>query len=276
MAAAGYNPCGSYRKVDRLLPRFAPRCTAPRFEGGLPDPTAVAEYGKRGRPDWARLELAIDGHDQIARAGHASGGKPSLRGALDALCELLRGASLGDAQRLSAVDVVEFYADFPERELPAALRAGALLESALAELREEHPTLGQAYLCTCVKVTAETIRQHIQRYNLKTVPEVRNSCGACSGCQSCWYDIEDLIAAHGAASGPSLSEQMAAIKSLMGRLPRLHPQARFVRVDGGDSLVVELPAEVPDAAAVRGELEAELEREHGHRYGITLRVAGAS
>ncbi|MFW5845087.1 MAG: (2Fe-2S)-binding protein [Planctomycetota bacterium] len=49
------------------------------------------------------------------------------------------------------------------------------------------------FVCFCVGVPASRIREAVLD-GATDVESVRRATGACSGCQSCWVDIEGVIA----------------------------------------------------------------------------------
>lgn len=253
------------------MPSFQDLARAPRHEGALEYSDVAAEFGTRGRGDWATLALCLD-EDTIIGAAHRSEGKPAVRACLDALCSLLIGSTLREASRLTAVDIHDYFDEFPASMLPAALRAGSLLDLAIEKLREDGPLLGSDLICMCMRVDEQTIREHIRRFDLRTVPQVRASCRAGGGCQSCWPEIERLIGENAGPGGqvPTLNEELAVVRRLLPELGRLHPGARFVRVEAGQRLVVELPAGARHEPQVRAQLERDLQLCHGRKYAIEI------
>ncbi len=258
------------------MPSFYDLARAPRHQGTLEYADVASEFGTRGRSDWAVLSLCLD-EDMIIAAGHQSGGNPAVCACLDALCSLLVGLELREASKLTAVDVHDFFDDFPAKMLPAALRAASLLDLSMEKLRQDGPALDSALICNCMRVDEQTIREHIRRFKLRSVIEVRDSCRAGGGCQSCWPDIERLIGEdlEQGESAPGIAEEQAVVRHLLPELRRLHPEARFVKIESGLNLVVELPAGARHEPHVRAALERDLQLRHGRKYAIEIQQASA-
>jgi NAD(P)H-nitrite reductase large subunit len=55
------------------------------------------------------------------------------------------------------------------------------------------PAVDHPILCTCFKLTGESIRKIIDDHRCTTVEDVAEATGACRGCQTCRPDIEALL-----------------------------------------------------------------------------------
>ena len=49
-------------------------------------------------------------------------------------------------------------------------------------------------LCYCVPTTREELLQAMEKYKLKTLEEIQKVTGVCTGCQSCYPDVLEILA----------------------------------------------------------------------------------
>lgn len=54
-------------------------------------------------------------------------------------------------------------------------------------------------VCHCIRVTRRRVLEAIREHGARSVADLNRLTGACGGCQSCRWDLEDLIRAEGIA-----------------------------------------------------------------------------
>ena len=100
--------------------------SAPRGEGRLSDAPHFGTAGGAACGDAIRIAVAVDG-DAVSEAGFEASGCAAARAAASATVELVRGASLLDAARITPADIdAELGGVTPERRHAAELAADAL------------------------------------------------------------------------------------------------------------------------------------------------------
>ncbi len=160
-------------------------------EGVPADATVVGESGSLISGPGVRFHLRVDDDRTIAAAGFELIDFDDAREVAETLCEVLEGATVDEASRLS-VTALANVAHRAEGDVAVRIchfaRAGAL-----QPFTHPRAQAGEDITCTCFGVATDTIRRLIRTDGLRTVDEVRARLPATRGCGTCRPDVEQLL-----------------------------------------------------------------------------------
>lgn len=224
----------------------------PRNVGEIPDADAIGDVGNIACGDALRLYLKLDADKRIVDAKFKTFGCGSAIAAASALTEMIKGLPLDKALEISNRDIADFLDGLPPEKMHCSVMGREALEAAAANyygLDRKHLDEGDEgkIVCRCFGVTDGLIRKVVRENNLSTVEEVTNYCKAGGGCESCHYDIEQIIHETREAMAAELETAPARVrpKSNVDRILKireiLEEEIRpLLQADGGDIELVDV------------------------------------
>jgi len=138
-----------------------------------------------------RLLLRIDVQRRILAAGFELTHFEPARTLASALCDVLVGASIEDAQRTTAAAIARL-AGLTDADA-AARSVHFALQGALRPWLSAASPRGGDIVCACFALERGDIVETIRRHGLRTVEDLRARLPATRGCGTCLPDIEHLL-----------------------------------------------------------------------------------
>ena len=221
----------------------------PQNTGEIAHPDLDATVGNITCGDALRLMVRLGPDGRIAQAKFQTFGCASAIASSDALIELIKGKTLGEAERITNDDIAQYLGGLPEAKMHCSVMGMEALQKAIAQYRGkpfELETEGQV-VCRCFGVTDKLIEKVVRDHNLHTVEQVTHFTKAGGGCGGCHADIEAIIAK---VHGPK-AEHVAKAKqrhSPMTNLQRMTLVQQVIereirpmlQADGGDIELVDI------------------------------------
>jgi bacterioferritin-associated ferredoxin/NifU-like protein involved in Fe-S cluster formation len=160
-------------------------------EGPLAGPDVVVGVaGSMTAGPGVRFSLRLS-DDVIVDARFETCRLDDARGAADALCGLIVGATVDDASQFSVLDVARVGSLSPTS--PAARTVHFAKSAALQPLLGRRARHGASITCTCFRVPTDLIVATIRRHHVQSVDDLRRHLPATTGCGTCRPDVQRLI-----------------------------------------------------------------------------------
>lgn len=139
-----------------------------------------------------RIALRVGAGGLLTEARFETQAFDGARPVASRLCELLTGATIDEASRISARALARIVGcaedDRVTRQVAFAL--GAALTPFLSRgARHAGPMV-----CTCFSVEESAIRAAVREHGCRTVAEIQEHLPVCMGCGTCRPDVEQLLA----------------------------------------------------------------------------------
>jgi NifU-like protein len=170
----------------------------PRNVGEIEDANGIGQVGSLACGDALKLFLKIDPQTEIiVDAKFKTFGCASAIASASALTEMVKGKSVGDAQKITNDDIAKFLGGLPEQKMHCSVMGREALDAAIANYRGEevkpHEEKDEKIVCKCFWISEEKIRKHIVENNLETVEQVTHFTKAGGGCGGCIGDIKAIL-----------------------------------------------------------------------------------
>ena len=178
--------------TDKVFEHF----TNPRNVGEIDSPDGVGEVGSLACGDALKLMFKLDADGRIADVKFKTFGCASAIASSSALTEIIKGMTLGEAEKVTNKDIADFLGGLPEQKMHCSVMGREALEAAIENYRTHGTVLKKIegnVVCTCFGVTDKEIERVVLENNLTTVEEVTNYCKAGGGCGGCVGEIEKII-----------------------------------------------------------------------------------
>jgi len=117
---------------EKIMERF----TKPRFAGELEDADAVGEVGNVKCGDIMRVYIKVK-DDKIEDIKFKTYGCVTAIGASDFLCEIAKGKTLKEAEKITSDDVVKQMGDVPSIKIHCSVLAQDALKKAIENYRKK-------------------------------------------------------------------------------------------------------------------------------------------
>jgi NifU-like protein len=168
----------------------------PKNVGVIEDADAVGEEGSIVCGDALKVFLKIK-DDVITDAKFQTFGCGSAIASSSALTEMIKGKTLGEAQKITNKDIVDYLGGLPEEKMHCSVMGSEALEKAIASYKgiklPDKEEIEGTIVCKCFGVTDTLIRKAIHENNLKTVEDITHYTKAGGGCGSCVPDLERIL-----------------------------------------------------------------------------------
>ena len=166
----------------------------PRNVGEIENPDGAGEVGSLACGDALRLTFKLDETKRIKEAKFKTFGCASAIASSSALTEIIKGMSLGEAEKVTNQDIANYLGGLPEEKMHCSVMGREALESAIANYRGQKTAKEDfEIVCKCFGVTDREITKAIRENDLKTVEQVTYYTKAGGGCGQCHPKIEALI-----------------------------------------------------------------------------------
>lgn len=166
----------------------------PRNVGEMENPSAVGKTGNISCGDALTLYLKIDENGIITDAKFQTFGCGSAVASSSILTEMIVGKHIDEAAKITNKDIAEELGGLPAQKLHCSVMGKDALDDAIQNytgIKLEEPD--DKIICKCFDIKESHLKQQILDNNLDTIEKIQNYTKACSGCQHCKEDIENLI-----------------------------------------------------------------------------------
>ncbi len=154
----------------------------------------VADFGAESCGDAVRLYWVVDEKtDKIIEAKFKSFGCGTAIASSDTMVDLCKGKSVGEAVKITNIDVEHAMRDTPEhaavppQKMHCSVMAYDVIKRAAAQYKgvDEASFEDEIIVCECARVSLGTIRDVIKINDLKTVEQITDYTKAGAFCKSC-------------------------------------------------------------------------------------------
>lgn len=166
----------------------------PRNVGVIEDASAVGTTGNISCGDSLTLYLKIDENNIITDAKFQTFGCGSAVASSSILTEMVIGKTIEEAQKITNKDIAEQLDGLPAQKLHCSVMGKEALDDALEKYTGVKHDEDDRIICKCFDVKESTLRHLIKENNLDTIEKIQNYTKACSGCQHCRGEIEEIMA----------------------------------------------------------------------------------
>lgn len=215
----------------------------PKNTGVIEDADGVGEVGSMACGDALKLCLKINDKGVIEDARFQTFGCASAIASASALTELLKGKTVGEAEKITNQEIADYLGGLPKEKMHCSVLGQQALEKALADYRGEplqEEEQGEI-VCECFGVTGRQIEKAVRENNLATIEEVTNYTKAGGGCESCHDSIREIISRVRAEKQPKARPEMSNIRKIRLIEETLENEIRpALRQDGGDIELVDV------------------------------------
>jgi len=166
----------------------------PRNVGEIKDPSAVGKTGNISCGDALILYLKIDENGIITDAKFQTFGCGSAVASSSILTEMIIGKHIDEASKITNKEIAEELGGLPAQKLHCSVMGKEALDNAIENytgIKKEDPN--DRIICKCFDVKESHLKNLILENNIDTLEKIQNYTKACSGCQHCKDDIEDLM-----------------------------------------------------------------------------------
>ena len=238
----------------------------------------IADFGAEACGDAVRLYWAVDPNtDIIKEAKFKSFGCGTAIASSDYMAELCRGKKVGDAVKITNIDVEKAMRDdpntpaVPPQKMHCSVMAYDVIKRAASQYLGVDPEHfeDQIIVCECARISLGTIKEVIKLNDLKTVEQITEYTKAGAFCKSCIkpgghekreYYLVDILAetraemeaerlgkiadakVNGANIGDDLSfDELTMVKQLKAIEAVIDENVRpMLNMDGGDMEILDI------------------------------------
>jgi NifU-like protein len=166
----------------------------PRNVGEVEDPDGFGEVGSLACGDALRLTFKLGEDERIRDCKFKTFGCASAIASSSALTEMVKGKTLGDAEKISNRDIAEFLGGLPEEKMHCSVMGREALAAAIANYRGEKREKEEfEIVCNCFGISDKEIERAVRENDLHTVEQVTHYTKAGGGCEGCHPKIRDII-----------------------------------------------------------------------------------
>lgn len=165
----------------------------PRNVGVIEDASAIGTTGNISCGDSLTLYLKIDENNVITDAKFQTFGCGSAVASSSILTEMVIGKTVEEAQKISNKDIAEALGGLPAQKIHCSVMGQEALEDALEKFTGIKHEEEDRVICKCFDVKESQLRHLIKENNLDTIEKIQNYTKACSGCQHCREEIEEIM-----------------------------------------------------------------------------------
>jgi NifU-like protein len=166
----------------------------PRNVGEIEDPDGFGEVGSLACGDALRLTFKLGEDERIRDCKFKTFGCASAIASSSALTEMVKGKTLGDAEKISNRDIAEFLGGLPEEKMHCSVMGREALAAAIANYRGEKREKEEfEIVCNCFGISDKEIERAVRENDLHTVEQVTHYTKAGGGCEGCHPKIRDII-----------------------------------------------------------------------------------
>ena len=166
----------------------------PRNVGEIEDPDGFGEVGSLACGDALRLTFKLDREKRVKDVKFKTFGCASAIASSSALTELVKGKTLGEAEKITNRDIAEYLGGLPEEKMHCSVMGREALAAAIANYRGEKREKEEfEIVCNCFGITDKEIERAVKENNLHTVEQVTHYTKAGGGCEGCHPKIKDII-----------------------------------------------------------------------------------
>ena len=145
----------------------------PRNVGEIENPDGFGEVGSLACGDALRLTFKLDEEKRIKEVKFKTFGCASAIASSSALTELIRGKTLGEAEKVTNRDIAKYLGGLPEEKMHCSVMGREALAAAIANYRGEKVEKEEfEIVCTCFGITDKEIERAVRENNLHTVEQV--------------------------------------------------------------------------------------------------------
>jgi len=166
----------------------------PRNVGEIENPDGIGDVGSLACGDALKLTFKLGEDKKIADAKFKTFGCASAIASSSALTEMIKGLSIGEAEKITNEDIAEYLGGLPKEKMHCSVMGREALEAAIANYRGVTLPMAEGeVICECFGVTDLEIKRAVEESHLHTVEEVTNFTKAGGGCGKCEDKIQVLI-----------------------------------------------------------------------------------
>jgi len=166
----------------------------PRNVGEIENPDGIGDVGSLACGDALKLTFKLGEDNKIADAKFKTFGCASAIASSSALTEMIKGLSIGEAEKITNEDIAEYLGGLPKEKMHCSVMGREALEAAIANYRGVTLPMAEGeVICECFGVTDLEIKRAVEESHLHTVEEVTNFTKAGGGCGKCEDKIQVLI-----------------------------------------------------------------------------------
>lgn len=166
----------------------------PRNVGEIENPDGIGDVGSLACGDALKLTFKLGEDKKIADAKFKTFGCASAIASSSALTEMIKGLSIGEAEKITNEDIAEYLGGLPKEKMHCSVMGREALEAAIANYRGVTLPMAEGdVICECFGVTDLEIKRAIEESHLHTLEEVTNFTKAGGGCGKCEDKIQALI-----------------------------------------------------------------------------------
>ena len=166
----------------------------PRNVGEIENPDGIGDVGSLACGDALKLTFKLGEDKKIADAKFKTFGCASAIASSSALTEMIKGLSIGEAEKITNEDIAEYLGGLPKEKMHCSVMGREALEAAIANYRGVTLPMAEGdVICECFGVTDLEIKRAIEESHLHTIEEVTNFTKAGGGCGKCEDKIQALI-----------------------------------------------------------------------------------
>jgi len=166
----------------------------PRNVGEIEDPDGFGEVGSLACGDALRLSFKLGEDERIKDVKFKTFGCASAIASSSALTELIKGKTLGEAEKITNRDIAEYLGGLPEEKMHCSVMGREALAAAIANYRGEKREKEEfEIVCNCFGISDKEIERAVRENDLHTVEQVTHYTKAGGGCEGCHPKIRDII-----------------------------------------------------------------------------------
>ena len=166
----------------------------PRNVGEIENPDGIGDVGSLACGDALKLTFKLGEDKKIADAKFKTFGCASAIASSSALTEMIKGLSIGEAEKITNEDIAEYLGGLPKEKMHCSVMGREALEAAIANYHGVTLPMAEGdVICECFGVTDLEIKRAVEESHLLTVEEVTNFTKAGGGCGKCEDKIQVLI-----------------------------------------------------------------------------------
>jgi NifU-like protein len=214
----------------------------PRNVGEVEDADAIGEVGSIACGDALKLSLKIDKQGKIVDAKFQTFGCASAIASGSALTEMLKGKTVGEAERITNQDIADYLGGLPREKMHCSVLGRQALEEAIADYRGESKEKKPGEIvCECFGVTDLEIEGAVREHGLGSVEEVTHFTKAGGGCESCHDTIKEIISRVKAEAAPAVKPRLSNIQKMKMIEETIEREIRpSLKHDGGDIELIDV------------------------------------